>query len=232
MPKLLVVDDDRMFNELVCRAMREQGYAVDGAQDYAGARALAFVHDYDGMVLDVVLPDGSGLHLVRDLRREGRSTPVLMLTANDKPADVVRGLDAGADDYLAKPFDLDVLTARVRALVRRGAAYGEVTALAFGGLELERERHRLTIGGKRVSCTPREFALLAYLIERAERIVTRTELLDKVWDVSFDPGSNVVDVHVARLRVKLREFGARPRLVTVRGAGYMLTLGEADADAG
>jgi DNA-binding response OmpR family regulator len=226
MPKLLVVDDDRMFNELVCRAMREQGYAVDGAQDYAGARALAFVHDYDGIVLDVHLPDGTGLQLVQDLRREGRTTPVLMLTGANKSADVVRGLDAGADDYLPKPFDLEVLSARVRALVRRGSGQVGAEQLAYGGLLLERGQHRLLIGGRRVGCTPREFALLVYLVQRAERVVTRTELLEKVWEMNFDPGSNVVDVHVARLRTKLREYESPAKLATVRGAGYMLTVGE------
>ena len=229
MAKLLVVDDDRMFAELVCRALREQGHVVDSAADDAGARALAFVQEYDGIVLDVVLPDGSGLSLVRDLRREGRTTPVLLLTANDKPADVVRGLDAGADDYLAKPFDLDVLAARVRALVRRAGAPAEPMVLAYGGVVIDRAGHRLSINEQRAACTPRELALLAYLVERAERVVTRSELLEKVWEASFDPGSNVVDVHVARLRTKLRQFAAQPRLATVRGAGYMLTLGEHDA---
>jgi DNA-binding response OmpR family regulator len=228
MAKLLVVDDDRMFNELVCRAMREQGHAVDSAKDYAGARALAFVQEYDAMVLDVHQPDGTGLKLAQELRTEGHTTPILMLTGADKPTDVVRGLDAGADDYLPKPFDLDVLSARVRALLRRGGTQTEGPALAFGGLVLERGQYRLTVDGRRVSCTPREFALLAYMVQRAERVVTRTELLEKVWEMTFDPGSNVVDVHMARLRGKLRESGARPRLLTVRGAGYMLTAGESD----
>ncbi len=230
MAKLLVVDDDRMFNELVSRAMREQGHAVDTAKDYAGACMLAFVHEYDGIVLDVHLPDGTGLMLVQDLRREGRTTPVLLLTGADKSADVVRGLDAGADDYLPKPFDLDVLSARVRALVRRGGTQTEGPSLAYGGLVLERGQYRLTVDGRRVNCTPREFALLAYLVQRAERVVTRTELLEKVWEMNFDPGSNVVDVHIARLRGKLRESGARPKLITVRGSGYMLTATESDED--
>jgi DNA-binding response OmpR family regulator len=229
MAKLLVVEDDRMFAELVSRALREQGHVVDVAHDYERARTLAFVQEYDGMVLDVNLPDGNGLTIVQDLRREGHATPVLMLTANDKPADVVRGLDAGADDYLAKPFDLDVLRARVRALVRRAGSDTSAIALSYGDLLLERSSYRVTIDGRRVACTPKEFTLLAYLVQHAERVVTRTELLEKVWEVAFDPGSNVVDVHVARLRVKLREFGARARLTTVRGAGYMLTLGDHDA---
>jgi DNA-binding response OmpR family regulator len=228
MAKLLVVEDDRMFAELVRRALREEGHVVDLARDHATARTLAFVNDYDGLVLDVHLPDGNGLALVQELRAEGRTTPVLMLTGNDTPGDVVRGLDAGADDYLTKPFDLDVLRARVRALVRRSGARS-VQTLAFGGVIMERGSYRVVINGRKVSFTPKEFALLSYLIQHAETVVTRSELLEKVWDLTFDPGSNVVDVHVARLRGKLREHGAVPRLVTVRGTGFLLTVSEDDA---
>jgi len=225
MGKLLVVEDDRMFAELIRSALKEEGHATDVAHGYAQARVLAFVHDYDGILLDVMLPDGNGLSLVQELRRESRATPVLVLTANDRPNDVVRGLDVGADDYLTKPFDLDVLKARVRALLRRNGPRSMESA-AFGGILLERGQHRLTINGRKVQVTPREYALLAYLVQRAEQVVTRTELLEKVWELTFDPGSNVIDVHIARLRSKLRQHGALPRLVTVRGAGYVLTLGD------
>jgi two-component system, OmpR family, response regulator len=223
MAKLLVVEDDRMAAELIRRALREEGHVIDVAATCADARALAFVHDYDGILLDLVLPDGSGLAIAQALRQEGRATPILILTAADSPGDVVRGLDTGADDYLAKPFDLDVLRARVRALVRRNGPRS-IETLTFSGVTVERATYRVTINGHRAQLTPKEFALLAYLIQRAERVVTRSELLEKVWDLHFDPGSNVVDVHVARLRIKLREHGARPRLVTVRGAGYTLTV--------
>jgi DNA-binding response OmpR family regulator len=148
-----------------------------------------------------------------------------MLTGNDTPGDVVRGLDAGADDYLTKPLDLDVLKARVRALVRRSGARA-VETLALGGVVVERGSYRVLINGRRVPLTPKEFALLAFLVQNAERVVTRSELLEKVWDLNFDPGSNVVDVHVARLRTKLRDNDAVPRLVTVRGAGFVLTVAE------
>jgi DNA-binding response OmpR family regulator len=223
--RLLVVEDDRMFAELVCHVLRAAGHAVDAAPDLARARALASAGDYDGLVLDVDLPDGSGLALLAELRRDRRATPVLLLTGRDAPADVVRGLDAGADDYLAKPVDVEVLGARVRALLRRG---GAARALAFGDVQLERGTYKVSVGGRRVSCTPKEFALLAYLVEHAERAVTRAELLEHVWEMTFDPGTNVVDVHVARLRGKLRQHGAAPRLATVRGAGYMLTLAGGD----
>jgi DNA-binding response OmpR family regulator len=227
MAKLLVVEDDRMFAELIRGALKEEGHAVDVASAYAQGRVLAFVHDYDAMLLDVQLPDGNGLSIVQELRREHRTTPILMLTGNDRPADVVRGLDVGADDYLTKPFDLDVLKARVRALLRRNGARS-VEASAFGGILLERGTHRLLVNGQKVQVTPREYALLSFFVEHAEQLVTRTTLLEKVWELTFDPGSNVVDVHIARLRSKLRQHGALPRLTTVRGAGYMLTLGEED----
>jgi DNA-binding response OmpR family regulator len=229
MAKLLVVEDDRMFAALIRRALEEEAHVVDLATRYAEGRMLAFVHDYDGILLDVQLPDGTGLSIAQELRKEGRTTPVLLLTAKDAPGDVVRGLDTGADDYLTKPFDLDVLKARVRALLRRNGARS-VETLAIGGVVVERGSYRVMINGRRVPFTPKEFGLLAYLVGRAEQVVTRSELLEKVWDLSFDPGSNVVDVHVARVRAKLREHSAVPRLVTVRGAGFVLTLSD-DHDA-
>ena len=221
--KLLVVEDDRMLSELIRRALVEEGYAVDVALDGRQAEALAFVYDYDGIVLDVVLPHKSGLELVQQLRREGKLMPILMLTGRRGTPDVVRGLDMGADDYLTKPFDFDELKARVRALVRRGGAM-RPDRIAVGGLALDRLRRQATVGDQQLRMTPKEFALLEYLALHAESVVTRTELLEKVWDLHFDPGSNVVDVHVARLRSKLREARAALRLDTVRGIGFVLTV--------
>ena len=226
--KLLVVEDDRMLAALIRRGLTEEGHVVDVAPDGAQGRMLAFVHDYDGIILDVVLPDASGLGIVRDLRTEGRSTPVLLLTGHRDAEDVVRGLDAGADDYLTKPFDMNVLKARVRALLRRGGARRS-DRLAFGGIVLDRLTRQAATEGKKLQLTPKEYSLLEYLIVNAERVVTRTELLEKVWDVHFDPGSNVVDVHVARLRDKLRRIGTTAQLVTVRGAGFMLTMRDRQA---
>ena len=227
MLKLLVVEDDRMFAELIRRGLKEEGYAVDVASDAAEGRTLAFVHEYDAILLDVVLPDGTGLEIAEALRGDGRQTPILMVTGEDTPAAVVRGLDIGADDYLTKPFDLLELKARVRALVRRGGAR-RAEWLALADVAVDRMAHRATVDGKKMDLTPKEFALLAYLLLHAEGVVTRTDLLEKVWDFHFDPGSNVVDVHVARLRAKLRRYGARARLVTVRGAGFMLTARDDD----
>ena len=230
MAKLLVVEDDRMFAELIRRGLKEEGYAVDVAGDSAQGKLLAFVHQYDGIVLDYMLPDGSGLQVAQALRREGRQTPIQMLTGNNAPEDVVRALDAGADDYVTKPCDMSVLKARVRALLRRGGA-GELERLALGGVVVDRVHHEATVNGVRLQITPKEFSLLAHFLLHADAVVTRTELLEKVWELRFDPGSNVVDVHVARLRAKLRHGGARARIDTVRGAGFRLTAGSEEDDA-
>ena len=211
-----------MLSELLRRALVEDGYVVDVASDGSQAEALAFVNDYDAIVLDLVLPGKSGLQLLQQLRREGRFTPTLILTSRRTKEDVVRGLDIGADDYLTKPFDLDELKARVRALVRRGAGARRDEQLAFAGIVLDRQRRQVTIEGRSQRMTPKEFALLEYLLARAEEVVTRTELLEKVWDLHWDPGSNVVDVHVARLRAKLRLANAGVHLDTVRGVGFVL----------
>ncbi|HEU4642181.1 MAG TPA: response regulator transcription factor [Gemmatimonadaceae bacterium] len=226
--KLLVIDDDRMVAELIRRGLREEGYAIDVANDGTAGSMLAFVNAYDGIILDVMLPDRTGLEIVQELRLEGQKTPVLLLTGKSAKEDVIRGLDLGADDYLVKPFDIDVLKARVRALVRRGGAH-RTERIAFGGIVVDRLLHTATVQGRKLQLTPKEHSLLEYLLLHAEQVVSRTELLEKVWDLHFDPGSNVIDVHVARLRNKLRWKGAAPELATVRGVGYRLTL-EADAD--
>jgi DNA-binding response OmpR family regulator len=224
--RLLVVEDDRMLSELVRRSLVEAGFAVDVASDGEQAEALAFVNDYDGIVLDLMLPRKSGLQLLQQMRREGRTTPTLILTGRRAKEDIVRGLDVGADDYLTKPFDLDELKARVRALVRRGGA-PRSEHVALGGVLLDRRRRQASVEGQQLRMTPKEFALLEYLMTRADEVVSRTELLEKVWDFHFDPGSNVVDVHVARLRAKLRLTNARVRLETVRGIGFVLAAGDA-----
>jgi len=222
--KVLVVEDEFMFAELVQRGLREDGHTVELARSCASARALLFVREvvreYGAILLDVALPDGDGFQILRDLRREHRTTPVLMLTGKRRSADVVRGLDAGADDYLTKPFDLDELKARVRALARRGDPK-RADRLALGDVSLDRDKRQACVGGRKTAMTPKEFAMLEYLLLRPDQVVTRFELLENVWDMHFDPGSNVVDVHVARLRRKLNHA----RLVsieTVRGVGFVL----------
>jgi DNA-binding response OmpR family regulator len=223
--RLLVVDDDNMIAEFIRLALREHGHAVDVACTGAEGRTLAMVYDYDAVILDYVLPDQTGVEVVRDLRARGRATPVLMLTSRGDSEDVIRGLDAGADDYLVKPFVIGELVARLRALTRRGGATrGE--EISFGGLTVDRLRHRITAHGKVLSLTPKEYTLLEHFLLNPDRVVTRSELLEKVWEMHFDPGSNVVDVHIARLRGKLQRAGAGVAVTTLRGAGYMLVLGE------
>jgi DNA-binding response OmpR family regulator len=216
-----VVEDDRKVAGFIEMGLREEGYAVDLARDGDEAIVLAHVNDYDAILLDLMLPKKNGLQVAAELRREGRSTPILMLTARDATEDVVRGLDAGADDYLAKPFKFDELLARMRALVRRGGAT-RVERLAVGGLELDRLKHQAYAGGKALDLTPREFQLLEHFMMHKDDVVRRTELLEKVWDMHFDPESNVVDVHVGNLRRKLREAGYEDVIKTVRGVGFRL----------
>ncbi len=219
--RILIVEDDRKVARFLERAFREEGYAVDAASDGDEGLLLARVNAYDLLVLDVMLPGRSGFELARELRRGSDPTPILFLTARDAKEDVVTGLDAGGDDYLTKPFSLDEALARVRALLRRG---GELRTdrLRYGPLEMDRLRREVRLGNAPLDLTPREFALLEFFLLRPEQVIRRTELLEKVWDLSFDPMSNVVDVHVANLRRKLRLDGADPLLHTVRGVGYIL----------
>ncbi len=225
--RILVVEDDRKVASFLERGLREEGYSVDVAHDGEDGRLKAHVHDYDLLLLDVMLPGISGLELVRDLRAREKATPVLMLTARDSEDDVVTGLDAGADDYLTKPFGFDELLARVRALLRRGGA-ARPDRLIYGDVELDRVKHEASRAGSKLDLTPKEFRLLEYFLLNPERVVRRTELLEKVWDLTFDPMSNVVDVHMGHLRRKLRAVSNDPLIQTVRGVGYVLREASAE----
>ncbi len=224
--RILVVEDDRKVTRFLKQGLEEEGHAVDVAADGEEGGLLAHVNPYDMIVLDIQLPVKNGLMLAAELRREGSSVPILMLTARDSTEDVVRGLDAGADDYLTKPFAFEELLARVRALGRRGGAAVPAATLRFADVEMDRIAHRASRGGTPLDLTAHEFRLLEHFLLKPDRVVTRTELLEKVWDMSFDPGTNVVDVHVSNLRRKL-EDGGRPRLIqTVRGVGFALRQDE------
>lgn len=218
--RILVVEDDKKVASFLEKGLREEGYSVDVAHDGPGGLMKAHVYDYDLLILDVMLPGMSGLEIIRELRAREKGTPALMLTARDAREDVVMGLDAGADDYLAKPFGFDELLARIRALLRRGGA-ARLDRLIYDDVELDRAKHAAFRAGRRLDLTPKEFQLLDYLLVNRERVVRRTELLEKVWDLHFDPMSNVVDVHVGHLRRKLRDAGGDPLLHTVRGVGYV-----------
>ncbi len=219
--RILIAEDDRKVASFLEKGLREDGYAVDVAHDGDDGALKAHVHDYDLLLLDVMLPGKSGLEILKEVRSKGSDTPVLLLTARDGTDDVVRGLDLGADDYLTKPFAFDELLARVRALIRRGGAKRQ-ERLTYDDVELDRLAHTATRGGEKLDLTPREFQLLEFFLVRPETVVRRTELLEKVWDLSFDPMSNVVDVHVGNLRKKLRANGRPPLIHTVRGVGYVM----------
>lgn len=216
--KILVVEDNKKLARFLVRALSEEGWIVDQVDSGAVAIDQATTIPYDLVLLDWMLPDVDGLSVCRALRAGGARMPVMMLTARAEVQERIAGLDAGADDYLPKPFDLGELLARCRALVRR--AGGEETVVQVGPLHLDRAERRATLDGKRVELTPREFALIVLLARRAGRAVSRMEILQKVWETSFDPGSNVVEVHVKNLREKLGEHAKM--IETVRGVGYRL----------
>lgn len=219
--RVLVVEDEVKVARFLRQALEEEGHAVDTAGDGAEAGSLAHLNPYDLILLDVQLPRMDGLQVAAELRRTGLQCPILMLTSRDSTQDVVRGLNAGADDYLTKPFALEELFARVNAVTRRqlGPATG---ILRHQDLEMDRLRRVIKRGGQRLDLAPREFRLLEFFLLNPERVMSRSTLLEKVWDMSFDPETNVVDAHISNLRKKLEE-GNRPRLIhTVRGAGYVL----------
>jgi two-component system response regulator MprA len=221
--RLLVVDDDRALRDVLRRALSLSGYDMHMAS--SGAEALAAVAGTipDAVVLDVGLPDIDGLEVCRLLRREGNRVPVLMLTARDAIADRIDGLDAGADDYLVKPFDIDELKARLRALLRR--AGGDAAAdgsLSFGELRLDPARHGVLIGERFVELTRTEYQLLELLMLNPRRVLPHSLIYDRVWGYDFGPTSNALRVYIGYLRRKLEEGGARSEIHTVRGVGYAL----------
>ena len=215
--RLLVVEDEQRLARALQRGLAAEGFAVDLAHDGVSGLDLARHGDYDAMILDVMLPGLSGYRVVRQLRAEEQWLPVLMLSAKDGEYDQADGLDCGADDYLTKPFSYVVLLARLRALLRRGAP-SRPTVLAVGDIELDPASRSVTRSGEPVVLTAREYALLEYLMRRPDRVVSKIELLDHVWDAAADTAPNVVEVYIGYLRRKL----GRDRLETVRGAGYRL----------
>jgi two-component system OmpR family response regulator len=219
---ILVVEDDRDLRRFLTKAFREEGYGVTEADsgDRALDRALGGGHSC--IVLDVMLPGRDGFSVVEDLRKRGDVTPVLMLTARDELESRVRGLEGGADDYLTKPFDLSELIARVHALIRRSELRHKDVTLAVGALMLDPLTRRATQDGRVVDLSPREFALLEFLMRNAGRTVSRSRIAEAVWNYKFDPETNVVDVYVNYLRKKLTFAGRTPPIRTVRGTGYRL----------
>ena len=219
--RVLVIEDDAPLGRILVRGLVEDGYATDLAATVREAHEHVAVNDYDLVVLDLGLPDGDGIDLCTELRTGGHQVPVLVLTARDGLSDKVAGLDAGADDYLTKPFDFPELSARVRALLRRPAETRR-PVLECGDLTLDVASHRVWRGAITIPLTAREFSLLRQLMGSPDAVVSRTELLEHCWDAHYDGLSNVVDVHVANLRRKLTEPGGDDPIETVRGVGYRL----------
>lgn len=227
--RLLVVEDDQSLGRVLVRGLSEEGHAVDLVGTVAAAGEAVTVHAYDLVVLDIGLPDGDGVTFCRGLRDDGFTVPVLLLTARDGLSDKVAGLDAGADDYLTKPFAYPELAARVRALLRRPSD-STTPVLEFGDLRLDPSAHTVFRGAIMIPLTPKEFSLLDYLLRRPGTVVSREDLLEHVWDAHYDGMSNVVDVHVANLRRKLELPGGDPAgeqgvaIDTVRGVGYRMVV--------
>jgi heavy metal response regulator len=220
--RALIIEDDQIIADFVARGLREAGFAVDLAAD--GERGLALAGDevYDIAIVDLMLPKRDGLAVIDELRRRGRSTPVLILSARRSVDDRVRGLQAGGDDYLTKPFAFAELLARVQALVRRATRAPEPTSLTVADLTLDLLSRKVTRAGTAIDLRPREFALLEYLMRSAGKVVSKTMILSHVWEYNFDPQTNIVDVLVSRLRDKIDRPFERKLLQTVRGVGYVL----------
>ncbi len=220
--RALIVEDDNTIADFVARGLREAGFAVDRAPDGDAGLTAALATPYDVAIVDLMLPKVDGLTLIDTLRKRGRAMPVLILSARRSVDDRVRGLQAGGDDYLTKPFAFAELLARVHALVRRASRTPEATALTVADLVLDPLTRKVTRGGQIIELRPREFALLEYLMRNAGRVVSKTMILSHVWEYNFDPQTNIVDVLVSRLRDKIdRAFEAK-LLRTVRGVGYVL----------
>lgn len=230
--RLLVVEDDPQIAEFVAGGLREAGYAVDQVGDGESALHQALTVDYDAAVVDVMLPRRDGLSLIRALRQRGADVPVLVLSAKRSVDDRVLGLRTGGDDYLTKPFAFAELLARVQALIRRGVPTAEPTRLVAGPLAMDLLTREVTRSGEPIDLQPREFRFLEYLLRNPNRVVSKTLVIEHVWDYDFDPQTNVVDVLVHRLRKKVDEPFDPPLIETVRGVGYVLRVPDGGSPGG
>jgi len=223
--RVLLIEDNTEAATFLQKALKESGHSCDWAEDGESGLELARAAVYDVLIVDRMLPKLDGLTIIKTLRSEGVRTPVLILSALGEVDDRVKGLKAGGDDYLTKPYASTELLARIEALARRSVPEEQITRLAVADLVLDRLSHRVSRAGEAIQLQPREFRLLEYLMKHAGQVVTRTMLLENVWDYHFDPQTNVIDVHVSRLRAKIDKNFETPLLHTVRGAGYMIRAG-------
>ena len=224
--RVLVIEDDKETALFLQKALRESGHSADVAFDGETGFELARGGGHDVLIIDRMLPRLDGLSVIQQLRKEGERTPVLILSALGQVDDRVKGLRSGGDDYLSKPYAYSELLARIEALARRLAPEESQTRYQVGDLVLDRLSHKVTRGGETMMLQPREYRLLEYLMKNAGQVVTRTMLLENVWDYHFDPQTNVIDVHISRLRAKIDKSFSTPLLHTVRGAGYVIRDGD------
>lgn len=219
--RILVVEDERDLNLLLQKVLKKAGYTVDGCHDGEDAQLHLLGAEYDGILLDVMMPGKDGYTLVRELREQGVDTPVLFLTARDSVSDRVRGLDLGADDYLVKPFDFDELLARIRAMTRKHA--GQRTNLfTAGDLTLDAAQRRVTRGGEEIALLPKEFSILEYLLRNKEKVLSREQIEDRIWNYEYSGSSNNVDGYMSRLRKKIDEGRDQKLIHTVKGIGWVI----------
>ncbi len=223
--RVLLIEDDKETAAFLVKALKESGHAAETAQDGETGLSYARAGDYDVLIIDRMLPERDGLSVIEALRKDADRTPVLILSALGEVDDRVKGLRAGGDDYLTKPYAYSELLARIEALARRSAPEESETTYVVGDLVLDRLSHKVVRSGESIILQPREFRLLEYLMKNAGQVVTRTMLLERVWDYHFDPQTNVIDVHISRLRAKIDKGFNSPLLHTVRGAGYMIRDG-------
>jgi two-component system OmpR family response regulator len=220
--RILVVEDDRKIASFIVHGLRQAGFAVDHAENGEDGLGLVLTVSYDAAIVDIMLPRLDGLSLIGEMRQQKINTPVIILSAKRSVEDRVKGLETGSDDYLTKPFAFSELLARVQALIRRSSGSHEPTGLTVEDLKMDLVKRRVTRSGLEVDLQPREFSLLEYLMRNAERVVSKTMILEHVWDYNFDPQTNVVDVLICRLRNKVdRDFGKK-LIHTIRGVGYVL----------
>ncbi len=222
--KLLLVEDDKESAKYLIKGLREHGYVIDHCDNGKDGLFLAASEKYDAMIIDRMVPEVDGITIIQTLRAAGNETPMIILTALDKVEERVKGLKSGADDYLAKPYSFTELLARLEAITRRKAVEKTVTKLTCGELEMDLLTRTVIRSGKEIELQAREFALLEYMMRNCGTVVTRTMLLEHVWDYNFDPQTNVIDVHISRLRQKIDKGFEKTMIQTLRGAGYKLTV--------